>query len=133
MSREIKFRVWHKPEKKMHSYLKAKFGKATNITLEGKFRDVEQVTTKTVPNGALEVMQYTGLKDKKRTPEYPEGQEIFEGDVVSYRNRGNKPVGFLKGEFVLLNENGDFYDSVGAAHEECEVIGDIYSNPDLLK
>ena len=48
MSREIKFRVWHKPEKKMHLYLKAKFGKGTNITLEGKFKDVEQVTTKTV-------------------------------------------------------------------------------------
>jgi uncharacterized phage protein (TIGR01671 family) len=65
MSREIKFRVWHKPENKMHAYLKAKFGKATNITFEGKLKDVEQVTTKTVPKDDLEVMQYTGLKDQK--------------------------------------------------------------------
>lgn len=70
-------------------------------------------------------MQFTNLKDKN-------GKEIYEGDIVQYKNRGNKPVGFLKGEFILLNENGDFYDSVGAAHEECEVIGNINENPDLL-
>lgn len=29
------------------------------------------------------IMQYTGLKDKKRTKEFPEGQEIYEGDIVS--------------------------------------------------
>lgn len=28
------------------------------------------------------VGQYTGLRDSKRTAEYPEGQRIFEGDVV---------------------------------------------------
>lgn len=26
--------------------------------------------------------QYTGSKDKKRTGEYPEGQEIYEGDIL---------------------------------------------------
>jgi len=30
-----------------------------------------------------EVEQFTGLKDKKRTKEYPEGQEIYDGDVVN--------------------------------------------------
>lgn len=30
--------------------------------------------------GPLE--QYVGLNDRKRTPEYPDGQPIFEGDIV---------------------------------------------------
>jgi hypothetical protein len=30
--------------------------------------------------------QYTGLKDSKRTKEYPEGQEIYEGDIVIERS-----------------------------------------------
>ena len=57
--REIKFRVRHKTYKKMHTYFKVKFGKSVNITLDGKFKDVDHITTKTVPNKELEIMQYT--------------------------------------------------------------------------
>ena len=32
------------------------------------------------------VGQSTGRKDTKRTKEYPEGQEIFEGDIMEYYN-----------------------------------------------
>ena len=32
------------------------------------------------------VGQSTGRKDEKRTKEYPEGQEIFEGDIMEYYN-----------------------------------------------
>ncbi|MFE4569970.1 YopX family protein [Paenibacillus chitinolyticus] len=32
------------------------------------------------------VGQYTGLRDSKRTEEYPEGQEIYEGDIVRYQD-----------------------------------------------
>ena len=121
MSREIKFRVWHKPENKMHAYLKAKFGKATNITLEGKFKDVELVTTKTVPNDDLEVMQYTGLKDQK-------GKDIYEGDLVTYPQVFTAPqeVKYAGGCFVVADM------VVGSVADKLEVIGNIYENKELL-
>ena len=121
MSREIKFRVWHKPEKTMHWYLKAKFGTGTNITLEGKFTDVEHVTTKTVPNGDLEVMQYTGLKDKK-------GKDIYEGDLVTYPQIFTAPqeVKYAGGCFVVADM------VVGSVADKLEVIGNIYENKELL-
>jgi uncharacterized phage protein (TIGR01671 family) len=128
--REIKFRVWHKPEKKMHSYLKAKFGKATNITLEGKFKDVEQITTKTVPNDDLEVMQFTGLKDKNGTP-------IFESDIVRFTEKGNEIIAEIvwKDREALFAIKTKFGWGSFALQDEkdIKVIGNIYENPNLLK
>jgi uncharacterized phage protein (TIGR01671 family) len=124
--RPIKFRVWHKPERKMHFYLKAKFGKGTNITLEGKFKDVDQITTKTVPNDDLEVMQFTGLYDQN-------GAEIFEGDIVR-RDHASMVVSFEDGAFRLDAGNADRRPS--PFHQDrallVEVVGNIYENPELL-
>lgn len=86
------------------------------------------------------VGQYTGLVDKN-------GKRIFEGDIIQYDDnndisnwcRGEKAVVFcLPGRFVArmapFNEarftnqnyiNEDFSDV-------CEVIGNIYDNPELL-
>ena len=62
MGRRLSFRVWHIPSATMHKYLKAKFGpEGMNVTLSGKFKDVEKPTTLTVPNGDLVIMQFTGL------------------------------------------------------------------------
>lgn len=43
--------------------------------------EVIEDCTKSIPHDFKD--QYTGLRDKKRTPEYPEGQKIYEGDIIS--------------------------------------------------
>lgn len=72
------------------------------------------------------VGQYTGLTDKN-------GTKIFEGDMV-YKNGviirkvewEEESTGFFP--FTVIEDGGKSY--VGA--EECEVIGNIYDNPELL-
>ena len=75
------------------------------------------------------VGQYTGLTDKN-------GNKIFEGDVVErqicdYRYF-NYTVNFSFGEFELqeIKTKGKMF--IGY-HNECEIIGNIYDNPELLE
>lgn len=76
-------------------------------------------------NRGLEYEQYTGLKDKK-------GREIYEGDIV-WRPRGHSrevvefDYGFYPFDAYELEELG-MPDA-----DDCEVIGNIHENPELLK
>ena len=47
------------------------------------------------------VGQFTGLRDSKRTEEYPEGQEIYEGDICKFEilKLGNQP---LEGQTMII-------------------------------
>ncbi|BFH70616.1 hypothetical protein J27TS7_57900 [Paenibacillus dendritiformis] len=131
MSRPIKFRAWHKADKKIYQ--------VTGFTqkhwlLRGKGFPM--------PPSAIEVMQYTGLTDRN-------GKEIYEGDIVrfldaySYGETGDWDECVCTGkiewdnllaQFYVTNResmsNDDFWEQCG---EECEVIGNIYEHPHLLK
>ena len=129
MSREIKFRAWHKEKKKMVSGSLIFWFKA--VAESGKGESVFN---------ACEWMQYTGLKDKN-------GKEIYEGDILSPNKRevlwkSNSRIGTVfncagwytrshKTDFTIPETLGCFTFGITQA-EASEVIGNIYENPELI-
>lgn len=121
MSREIKFRAWDgKAKKMMQPYLE--------ITTNEE--NISQTTYD--PDWAFwftNIMQYTGLKDKN-------GKEIYEGDIVKWKISpmyGKSKISFYNAAFRLA----DYVSEDNALNEQfckksCEVIGNIYENPELL-
>ena len=81
------------------------------------------------------VGQYTGLRDCKRTEEYPEGQKIFEGDIIrenyGYGAYDDFCVVFCLGGFnmIYIQTNKGKYAWYG---ENGEVVGNIHDNPELI-
>jgi hypothetical protein len=82
----------------------------------------------------FELMQFTGMKDFKRTAEYPEGQPIFEGDIVEVYTDYNqethtsmvqaKDGAFCAGLLPLWH--------LARNKSSINVIGNIYQNPEAL-
>ena len=126
--REIKFRAWIK-NKKIMSYQTTPFYIDDEYLHLGFNIDIDIDL-----DDNLELMQYTGLKDKN-------GKEIYEGDIISgYRLDYFGVDGEQIVEVEWLNEDASFYPfSNNQDHmpypksSQVEVIGNIYKNPELLK
>ncbi len=134
MGREIKFRAWHKKTEIMFDVMEINFvnklvecykdhGKAGCIHAGFKLNKIE-------------VMQFTGLKDKK-------GVEIYEGDILKATSQ-NIDLAIVEigeyledaeatycGVFIKLKD-GKEYGLSSQETEFAEVIGNIYENPELL-
>jgi hypothetical protein len=67
------------------------------------------------------VGQYTNLDDKN-------GKEIYDGDIIEFgwQNKRRSLVTFEKGCF--MQKTNILY----IGHSECEVIGNIFENPELI-
>lgn len=76
--------------------------------------------------GRFILMQFTGLLDKS-------GKEICEGDLVRYGDEDVSEIVWAKHVacFQLCHSDGVCADSP-LPQKECEIIGNIYENPDLL-
>ena len=79
------------------------------------------------------VGQYTGLTDKN-------GKKIFEGDIVVLYIKGNKTVCKVDfadnvAQFQLWQTNTIPHTptNLNLGNYDCEVIGNIHDNPELLK
>lgn len=138
--REIKFRAW---DGKANNYV---YGLTIrDIYDAGVFGERSDIDTPAIGNPGNYVFgQYTGLKDKN-------GKEIYEGDLlkaddqirpyeVLYRcakfmierqmhpNFGDKDYGW-----IIADLTESHYFDGDEKVKDCEVIGNIYENPDLIK
>ena len=132
--RDIRFRAWLQHEKEMSEVL----------VLDNQEEKVFVVRK----DGAagwrmfadIELTQYTGLKDRN-------GTEIYDGDYIRYSTRTINGSIYTHVCRVFQHESGTWriegyhednhsYETKGtvyAAHLICEVIGNIYENPEFAK
>jgi hypothetical protein len=104
--REIKFRAWNDEDKTMS------YGHEPIYWLSQGLYDFDK---------SLHLMEFTGLKDKI-------GLEIYEGDIVKENNVIGK-IEYVRSRFLVLNNN----ETASYPNESCEIIGNIYENPDLIQ
>lgn len=120
---KLKFRAWDKLNNEMYVVEQINLNR-------GEFESIGYGIT--FLRGADEVilMQSTGLKDKN-------GKEIFEGDIVKMsKDVYSEPI-----YYEVVRHSGGAYRleskqhgcELWLRHTDCEVVGNIYENPDLLE
>ena len=127
--RDIKFRAWDKEAQQMLT--------VRDINFCGEELDTYEMDGDWLSFEDVEVMQYTGLKDKN-------GKEIYEGDIVLYNRNIDDEVDNYKYEVVwdkdqyglielkfkcyLWDNHWDMTEVIGNIYENSELFGESYEN-----
>ena len=118
-----KFRAWDKADKEMYLVDEINFNR-------GEFESIGDGITFLRGADKVELMQSTGLHDKN-------GKEIFEGDIVKM----SKDVSVDTTYYEVVRRRGGAYSleskqhgcDLWIRHTDCEIVGNVYENPELLE
>ena len=135
MNREIKFRVWDKTRNELFTYINECGVKQLNFNQEMAIESVELFeylpseifVFKTLDIDDVELMQFTGIKDKNDV-------EIYEGDIVNFDKvewGGDDNI-----HVVTWDKTYGCWCFGGGSISDMEfreVIGNIHENPELLE
>ncbi len=117
MSREIKFRVWDKVNKKMITY--ETMCACPDITLNGVLISHDKQSNVSYQ---YDLMQYTGLKDKN-------GTKAYHHDIVKSKDYdGTGQIVWLSNGWAVMVEGFSY-----SLNYEFTIIGDIHTTPQLME
>jgi len=132
-----KYRAW---DKKWNRWIEPKdicvYGDGTADFVR-RAENGDKIEIVELKSGEIELEQYIGIKDRKRTKEFPKGQDICGGDIVSagiYYDEGPRilEIYYDRGGY-WIDYKGEGYDRVlvGEFMGSLEIIGNIHQNPEL--
>lgn len=120
--REIKFRIWAETDNGNEMIYLGQLECDNGLWFDSPVEHIDKY---------IQIMQFTGLKDKR-------GTDIYEGDLLDFGNKNPVEVIFEHGCFTVFGEPlGWDFDSeehpVKTDFKYCEVVGNIHQHPELLK
>lgn len=132
--RPIKFRVWDSKDKIIREKIDGRYWMGMEVET-GNLVSIVEGEILDVPKNRFILMQFTGLYDKN-------GEEIWEGDILNNEKEEQIMVirfdisgGGWQFDEILGHDDGfgrgDWRFTIGIS-KNCNVIGNIHENPELL-